>query len=134
LPVPGAEPIAFVDVPGHEKLVRTMVAGASGVDYALLLVAADDGVMPQTREHLSILSLLGLRQGLAVLTKADRVDEQLLAQRWARERQLQVLGAAHSRSRCVRCIEMSQRRSHVELSTGSSPLVGRLPLALRFIR
>jgi selenocysteine-specific elongation factor len=83
LPVPGAEPIAFVDVPGHEKLVRTMVAGASGVDYALLLVAADDGVMPQTREHLSILSLLGLRQGLAVLTKADRVDEQLLAQRRA---------------------------------------------------
>lgn len=88
LPVPGAEPIAFVDVPGHEKLVRTMVAGASGIDFALLLVAADDGVMPQTREHLSILSLLGVRHGAAVLTKIDRVDEPLLAQRRAQVQSL----------------------------------------------
>jgi selenocysteine-specific elongation factor len=68
------ERIAFVDVPGHERLVHTMLAGATGVDYALLLVAADDGVMPQTREHLAVLSLLGLHDGAIVVTKADRAD------------------------------------------------------------
>ncbi|MBL8288619.1 MAG: selenocysteine-specific translation elongation factor [Rubrivivax sp.] len=66
--------IGFIDVPGHERLVHTMVAGATGIDHALLLVAADDGVMPQTREHLAVLSLLGLSQGTVVVTKADRVD------------------------------------------------------------
>jgi len=83
MPVPGAEPIGFVDVPGHEKLVRTMVAGASGIDHALLLVAADDGVMPQTAEHLTILSLLGVRHGAAVITKTDRVDAAVVSQRRA---------------------------------------------------
>lgn len=68
------ERIGFVDVPGHEKLVHTMLAGASGIDFALLLVAADDGVMPQTREHLAVLSLLGKTRGAVVLTKMDRVD------------------------------------------------------------
>ncbi len=74
--MPGADgaTIGFVDVPGHERLVRTMVAGAAGIDYALLVVAADDGVMPQTREHLEILGLLGLRRGLVVVTKSDRAD------------------------------------------------------------
>ena len=66
--------IGFVDVPGHERLVRTMVAGAAGIDCALLVVAGDDGVMPQTREHLDILGLLGLTRGLVVVTKADRID------------------------------------------------------------
>ncbi len=73
--------IGFVDVPGHEKLVHAMVAGASGIDFALLLVAADDGVMPQTTEHLTILSLLEIPRGAVVLTKADRVDDVMLAQR-----------------------------------------------------
>ena len=68
------ERIGFIDVPGHEKLVHTMLAGASGIDFALLLVAADDGVMPQTREHLAVLSLLGLRRGAVVITKADRAE------------------------------------------------------------
>ena len=68
------ERIGFVDVPGHERLVHTMLAGASGIDFALLLVAADDGVMPQTREHLAVLSLLCKERGAVVLTKADRVD------------------------------------------------------------
>jgi len=81
MPVDGAEPIGFVDVPGHEKLVRTMVAGATGIDHALLLVAADDGVMPQTREHLAILSLLGISRGTAVLTKIDRAESALVSQR-----------------------------------------------------
>ena len=75
LPVPGSEaPLGFIDVPGHERLVHTMLAGASGIDFALLLVAADDGPMPQTREHLAILSLLGIAQGAVVITKIDRVD------------------------------------------------------------
>ena len=78
---PEGQDIAFVDVPGHEKLVRTMVAGASGLDHALLLVAADDGVMPQTREHLTILRMLGLRSGAAVVTKIDRCDAPQVAQR-----------------------------------------------------
>ena len=69
---PGGGP-GFVDVPGHEGLVRTMVAGASGVAAALLVVAADDGIMPQTREHLAILDLLGLTRGVVALTKSDRV-------------------------------------------------------------
>jgi selenocysteine-specific elongation factor len=68
------ERIGFIDVPGHERLVHTMLAGATGIHLALLLVAADDGVMPQTREHLAVLSLLGLARGAAVLTKTDRAD------------------------------------------------------------
>jgi selenocysteine-specific elongation factor len=69
------EPLGFIDVPGHERLVHTMAAGAGGVDFALLVVAADDGVMPQTREHVAILELLGVRHGAVALTKTDRVDE-----------------------------------------------------------
>ena len=75
LDVPGGdERIGFIDVPGHERLVHTMVAGASGIDFALLLVAADDGPMPQTLEHLAVLSLLGVRRGAVVVTKTDRAD------------------------------------------------------------
>jgi selenocysteine-specific elongation factor len=66
-------------VPGHERFIHTMLAGAGGIDYALLVVAADDGVMPQTREHLAILSLLGVRGGVVALTKRDLVDEEWLA-------------------------------------------------------
>lgn len=69
---------SFIDVPGHERLVRTMIAGASGVDAVVLCVSAVEGVMPQTREHLGILSLLGVKTGLVALTMADLVDEELL--------------------------------------------------------
>ncbi|MBG9386413.1 selenocysteine-specific translation elongation factor [Caenimonas aquaedulcis] len=71
---PGGAVVGFVDVPGHERFVRNMLAGVCGIDYAMVVVAADDGVMPQTREHLNILDLLGIRFGVAVITKADRVD------------------------------------------------------------
>jgi len=71
--------LGFVDVPGHEKLVRNMLAGATGIDYAMLVVAADDGPMPQTREHLAIVDLLGLARGVVVLTKCDRVSAARLA-------------------------------------------------------
>lgn len=69
---------SIVDVPGHEKLVRTMVAGAGGLDLAMLVIAADDGVMPQTREHLDILKLLQVNRGIVVVTKRDLVDEEFL--------------------------------------------------------
>jgi selenocysteine-specific elongation factor len=67
--------LGIVDVPGHERFVKNMLAGATGIDLAVLVVAADDSVMPQTREHLEILKLLGLRHGVIALTKADLVDE-----------------------------------------------------------
>lgn len=76
----GALPMAFVDVPGHERFVRNMLAGFAAVDFALLVIAADDGPMPQTREHLAILDLLGLKQGAVALTKIDRVSPTRLAE------------------------------------------------------
>ncbi|MEO7457924.1 MAG: selenocysteine-specific translation elongation factor [Gemmatimonadaceae bacterium] len=79
LELEGVGRIGVVDVPGHEAFVRTMVAGATGIDLALLVIAADSGVMPQTREHLAILSLLGVRGGVVALTKRDLVDEDGLA-------------------------------------------------------
>ena len=75
----GVGTIGVVDVPGHEAFVRTMLAGATGVDLALLVIAADEGVMPQTREHLAILTLLGVHGGVIALSKADLADEELLA-------------------------------------------------------
>jgi selenocysteine-specific elongation factor len=75
----GARRIAVVDVPGHERFVKSMVAGATGLDLVCLVVAADEGVMPQTREHLDICELLGVRRGLIVLTKRDLVDDEWLA-------------------------------------------------------
>ena len=79
LALPGIGTIGVVDVPGHEAFVRTMLAGATGIDLALLVVAADEGVMPQTREHLAILSLLGVRGGVVALTKCDLVEDDWLA-------------------------------------------------------
>ncbi len=72
------ERVALVDMPGHERFVRRMIAGAAGIDAVLLVIAADEGAMPQGREHLAICSLLGVRHGAVVLTKADLVDETLL--------------------------------------------------------
>ncbi|MEE9126591.1 MAG: GTP-binding protein, partial [Planctomycetota bacterium] len=71
--------LGMVDVPGHERFVRNMVAGSTALDLALLVVAADDGVMPQTREHLDILDLIGVRHGLVALTKVDLVDAETVA-------------------------------------------------------
>jgi len=78
LKLPSGRTAGLVDVPGHERLVRTMVAGATGMDAVLLCVSAVEGVMPQTREHLAILGLLGVRTGILVLTMADLVDPDLL--------------------------------------------------------
>ncbi len=73
VPLASGEVLGFVDVPGHEKLIHNMLAGATGIDFALLVVAADDGPMPQTREHLELIDLLGIRRGAVALTKADAV-------------------------------------------------------------
>ncbi|HEY0338227.1 MAG TPA: selenocysteine-specific translation elongation factor, partial [Burkholderiales bacterium] len=75
LPLPDGKLIGFVDVPGHERFVRNMLAGVGGIDFALLVVAADDGVMPQTIEHLHILDLLHVKRAAAVITKSDRVED-----------------------------------------------------------
>jgi len=77
---PDGERIGFIDVPGHERLVHTMLAGATGIDAVMLVVAADDGVMPQTREHLAVVSLLGIRRGAVVVTKIDRASPERVAQ------------------------------------------------------
>jgi selenocysteine-specific elongation factor len=78
LTLPSGERLGIVDVPGHEKFVRHMVAGAGGIDLVALIVAADEGVMPQTREHMQILSLLGIDAGLVVLTKIDMVEPEMV--------------------------------------------------------
>jgi selenocysteine-specific elongation factor len=77
LALPSGQRLGVVDVPGHEALVRTMVAGASGIDLVLLVVAADEGVMPQTREHLAICDLLGIQHGVVALTKLDAAEPEL---------------------------------------------------------
>jgi selenocysteine-specific elongation factor len=80
LELPGGRVVSVVDVPGHERFVRTMVAGASGVDMFLLCVAADDGVMPQTREHMAVLRQLGVGDGVVAITKADLGEPELAAE------------------------------------------------------
>lgn len=78
LELPGGIRFGIVDVPGHEKFVRAMVAGVGGMDLVMLVIAADEGIMPQTREHLDILRLLGVQSGLIALTKSDMVDPEWL--------------------------------------------------------
>ncbi|HVH77585.1 MAG TPA: selenocysteine-specific translation elongation factor [Stellaceae bacterium] len=86
--LPGGTELGFVDVPGHERFVHNMLAGAVGIEFVLLVVAADDGPMPQTREHLEILSLLGLEHGVVALTKSDLVALERLAEAEAEVRAL----------------------------------------------
>jgi len=78
LDLPSGRSVGIVDVPGHEHFIKNMLAGAGGIDVALLVIAADEGVMPQTKEHLAILDLLQIDKGIAVITKKDIVDEELL--------------------------------------------------------
>ncbi len=78
LKLPSGREVSIVDVPGHERFIKNMLAGVGGIDLALLIIAADEGVMPQTREHLAILDLLRLERGIVVVTKKDLVDNELL--------------------------------------------------------
>ena len=75
LPLPDGQTLGVVDVPGHERFIKNMVSGAAGIDIVVMVIAADEGVMPQTKEHLQICSLLGLKKGLVALTKVDLVDD-----------------------------------------------------------
>lgn len=77
--LPSGKRAGIVDVPGHEKFIKNMLAGASGIDLVLMIVAADEGVMPQTREHLEILKLLDIKKGIIVITKIDLVDSEMLS-------------------------------------------------------
>ncbi|MBC7343404.1 MAG: GTP-binding protein, partial [Clostridia bacterium] len=79
LVLPSGRRVGLVDVPGHERFIRHMLAGVAGIDLVLMVVAADEGVMPQTREHLDILNLLQVKRGLVAITKIDLVDEEWLA-------------------------------------------------------
>jgi len=78
LDLPNGQHIGIVDMPGHEKFVKNMVAGSSGIDVVTMVIAADEGVMPQTREHMEICNLMGIQHGMVALTKTDMVDEDLL--------------------------------------------------------
>jgi len=78
LDLPGGQHLGIVDVPGHEKFVKNMVAGATGIDIVVMVIAADEGVMPQTREHMEICTLLGIQHGLIAMTKTDMVEEEWL--------------------------------------------------------
>jgi len=78
LTLPSGQTLGIVDVPGHEKFIKHMVSGAAGIDVVLLVIAADEGIMPQTKEHLHICSLLGISQGIIALTKTDLVDQDWL--------------------------------------------------------
>ncbi|MCK4963989.1 MAG: selenocysteine-specific translation elongation factor, partial [Dehalococcoidia bacterium] len=79
LKLPSGQEVGIVDVPGHEHFIKNMLAGVGGIDLALLIVAANEGVMPQTKEHLDILDLLGVGKGIVAITKKDLVDEELLS-------------------------------------------------------
>ena len=78
IPLESGEVVGIVDVPGHEKFVKNMVAGASGIDIVSMVIAADEGVMPQTREHMEICTLMGIKHGFIAMTKIDMVDEELM--------------------------------------------------------
>ncbi len=79
LKLPSGQEVGIIDVPGHEHFIKNMLAGVGGIDLALLIVAANEGVMPQTREHLAILDLLGIKKGIVVITKKDIVDDEWLS-------------------------------------------------------
>jgi hypothetical protein len=119
-PLADGSVLGFVDVPGHEKLIHNMLAGATGIDFVLLVIAADDGPMPQTREHLELLGLLGLDRGAVALTKCDAVMRRALpAARAARSRRCWPARRSPA-ARCSRC-----RRRPAKASPRCAPISKR---------
>lgn len=120
----GGQRVGFVDVPGHHRFVHNMVAGIAGRQYALLVVAADDGVMPQSREHLAILGLLGLRSGIVALTKIDRVPPDRIDEVRSQIRSLTtgtfLADAEIVPLSCETEIGIGNLRAHLELAATSS--------------
>src|SRR5438132_12072482 len=128
LPAPGGAVLGFVDVPGHERFVHNMLAGATGIDFVLLVVAADDGVMPQTREHLEIIDLLGVKGGAVALTKIDRVGSARVAAVWA-EIEVLLRGTALAGSPVFALSSTTgdgvpALRAHLEVMAASPPPAG----------
>src|SRR3984957_8158886 len=124
MPLQSGQPIGFIDVPGHERFVHTMLAGASGVDFALLTIAVDDGIMPKTREHLAILDLLGIDRGVVVLTKADRASPGSI-EHVARQAKAMVAATtlAHAEVLTVSALTgegVDALRAHLEVAAGAA--------------
>ncbi|HKG15110.1 MAG TPA: selenocysteine-specific translation elongation factor [Pyrinomonadaceae bacterium] len=133
--------LGFVDVPGHERFVKNMLAGAHGIDLVALVIAADEGVMPQTREHFDICRLLGVSSGLIVVTKADMVDEELLVLVRAEAEELTagsflegapVLDVSARTGRGVEELKSALREAALRVPARSTETVTRLPVDRAF--
>ena len=124
LDFPDGSCAGVVDVPGHEKFIKTMLAGAGGIDLAMLVVAADEGFMPQTVEHLNILSLLGVRRGVVVLTKCDLADADWLAMARA-ELAARVKGTFLENAPVVEHLRRHRARGSKICGKRCTPLCGR---------
>src|SRR5919107_1800653 len=133
--------VGFVDVPGHERFVKNMLAGAHGLDLVALVIAADEGVMPQTREHFDICRLLGVSAGLVVLTKADTVDEELLTLVRAEAEELTagsflegapVLDVSARTGRGIEELKAALREAALRVPERSAETVTRLPVDRAF--
>lgn len=133
--------IGFVDVPGHERFVKNMLAGAHGIDLVALVIAADESVMPQTREHFDICRLLGVRKGLLVLTKKDLVDEELLQLVRAETESLvagsflegaSVIAVSSRTGEGIEALKQALRETGQEVAARSADFVTRLPIDRAF--
>ncbi len=125
MPARSGRPIGFIDVPGHERFVHTMLAGASGVDFALLTIGVDDGIMPQTLEHLAILDLLGVDRGAVVVTKVDLGSPERIEQ-VARQAKAMIAATtlAHAEVLTVSALSgegVEALRAHLEEAAGAAP-------------
>ena len=119
------EDVTIIDVPGHERFIKNMVSGVATIDYVLLVVAADDGIMPQTREHFDILRLLGLSQGMVVVTKADMADADWLA--LVREELASFLRGSFLEGAPVHVVDSLSGRGIPELKAGLEVALRALP-------
>ena len=133
--------IGFVDVPGHERFVKNMLAGAHGIDLVALVIAADESVMPQTREHFDICRLLGVRKGLLVLTKKDLVDEELLQLVQSETEELvagsflegaPIIAVSSRTGEGIEALKQALRESGLEVAARSADFVARLPIDRAF--
>src|SRR5947207_6299717 len=133
--------LGFIDVPGHERFVKNMLAGAHGIDVVALVIAADEGVMPQTREHFDICRLLGVSRGLVIITKTDTVDEELLALVRAEAEELvassfledaPILSVSARTGVGIEELKMALREVALQVPARSSEMVARLPVDRAF--
>ena len=131
LTLPDGQSVSVVDVPGHERFIKNMLAGVGGIDAALLIIAADEGPMPQTEEHLAILDLLGIERGVIVLTKADTVDDEWLhlVEEEVRER----VARHHAGRRADRRGLGAHRRRAAGVTAGARHVSSRTPLPHRTV-